>query len=465
MAAYEVLLLNTAIPQIQAAQSGDTYVVPRDIAFSTVANLANGTNLLPSLTFSSDTNTGIYREGADALGFTAGGGTNQMVLTTTGLGIGETNPAVRLDVLGQGRVIYNTGATNTGDQSVVTIGATTSGAYSSTYGAGLQFQVTNSGGGYAGGRIVSRLGADNNTANLVFQARNYGYTDSMTLDASGNLLVGGTSNAVGARAILENVSGNQLGLRYTSVATYYNSVDSGGNLIWTKDGSERARITSGGYFKASNSGSYVGATGAYHELVNDFGDYIAQARNSVSSGAFGIRIQYSGSAPNGTGNEFLYCDDNASGGTLRAAIRSNGGLANYSANNVNLASDERLKKDISLLATTWDKLKQIEVVNFRYKDCNEGDPLLYGVIAQQVQPIVPELVVVTREAKEAVEAKDAVLDENGKVIEPAVEAKEATPDYYGIREQPMYWLAIKALQEAMARIEKLEAEVAALKGA
>lgn len=27
MAAYEVLLLNTVIPQIQAAQAGDTYVV------------------------------------------------------------------------------------------------------------------------------------------------------------------------------------------------------------------------------------------------------------------------------------------------------------------------------------------------------------------------------------------------------------------------------------------------------
>jgi hypothetical protein len=146
-------------------------------------------------------------------------------------------------------------------------------------------------------------------------------------------------------------------------------------------------------------------------------------------------------------------------------IRSNGGLANYSANNVNLASDERLKKDISPLASTWSKVKDIEVVNFRYKDCNEGDPALYGVIAQQVQPVVPELVVVTREAQEAVEAKEAVLDEEGNVVEPAVEAKEATPEYFGIREQPMYWLAIKALQEAMERIETLEAKVAALEGA
>ena len=159
--------------------------------------------------------------------------------------------------------------------------------------------------------------------------------------------------------------------------------------------------------------------------------------------------------------DFLECQG---GGVLRAQIRTNGGLANYSANNVNLASDERLKKDVSPLDTTWDKLKQIEVVNFRYKDCNEGDPLLYGVIAQQVQPIVPELVVVTREAQEAVEAKAAVLNEKGEVVEPAVEAKEAAPEYYGIREQPMYWLAIKALQEAMARIEQLEAKVAALEG-
>ena len=41
--AYEVLLLNTAIPQIQAAQAGDTYVVPRDIAFTSNLTLNAGT--------------------------------------------------------------------------------------------------------------------------------------------------------------------------------------------------------------------------------------------------------------------------------------------------------------------------------------------------------------------------------------------------------------------------------------
>ena len=45
MAAYEVLLLNTAIPQIQAAQAGDTYVVPRDIAINASMNVTGNTTL------------------------------------------------------------------------------------------------------------------------------------------------------------------------------------------------------------------------------------------------------------------------------------------------------------------------------------------------------------------------------------------------------------------------------------
>ena len=45
MAAYEVLLLNTAVPQIQAAQAGDTYVVPRDIAVTADLSVTGNTIL------------------------------------------------------------------------------------------------------------------------------------------------------------------------------------------------------------------------------------------------------------------------------------------------------------------------------------------------------------------------------------------------------------------------------------
>ena len=96
--AYEILLLNTAIPQIQAAQSGDTYVVPRDIAFSTVASLAAGTEALPSLVATGDVNTGFWFPAADTIAASTGG-TRRLTLDSSGdLGLGVTSPTAKLDV-------------------------------------------------------------------------------------------------------------------------------------------------------------------------------------------------------------------------------------------------------------------------------------------------------------------------------------------------------------------------------
>jgi hypothetical protein len=125
-------------------------------------------------------------------------------------------------------------------------------------------------------------------------------------------------------------------------------------------------------------------------------------------------------------------------------LRSNGGLANFSANNVNL-SDRNVKKDITPAADTWDCLKEWEIVNFRYKDQADDADLNVGVIAQQVAENCPEVITVFQEAKEATEDQ------------PAQEER------IGVKEQQMMWMAIKALQEAQVRIETLEAEVAALK--
>ena len=89
----------------------------------------------------------------------------------------------------------------------------------------------------------------------------------------------------------------------------------------------------------------------------------------------------------------------------------------------------------------WDKFKAIEIVAFKYKDQTHEDNNI-GVIAQQVESVAPEFVDV---------------DGFGDTPEDGVPLKTVyTTD--------MYHAAIKALQEAMARIEQLEADVAALKG-
>jgi len=221
-----------------------------------------------------------------------------------------------------------------------------------------------------------------------------------------------------------------------------------GRLVFstTADGSasptERMRINSLGAFKATTTGGYAFSTNKMHELRSDNNDRSIWITNTNAS-PYGIYIKFEGYDPNGTGNEFLVCDGH---GTTRAAIRSNGGLANFSANNANL-SDRNAKQDISLASDTWDCIKEWEIVNYRYKDQPDDADLNLGVIAQQVAESCPEVITIFQEAKEA-------TDES-----PAKEER------LGVKEQQMMWMAIKALQEAQVRIEVLESEVAALKGA
>ena len=59
-----------------------------------------GTAALPSITFSGDTNTGVFAPAADTIGF-AEGGTEVMRINSSGnIGINNSNPGQRLDVAG-----------------------------------------------------------------------------------------------------------------------------------------------------------------------------------------------------------------------------------------------------------------------------------------------------------------------------------------------------------------------------
>ena len=119
----------------------------------------------------------------------------------------------------------------------------------------------------------------------------------------------------------------------------------------------------------------------------------------------------------------------------RFYVNPNGGIYNYSANNVNL-SDEREKKNIELLESQWDSLKQWSLKKFHYNADADSDNKKLGVIAQEVEAHNPEII------------SKFNVDE--------------TTTRMAVKEQQMMWMAIKALQEAQTRIESLEARIAAL---
>jgi hypothetical protein len=275
----------------------------------------------------------------------------------------------------------------------------------------------------------------------------------MTLDASGNLGVGTTSpSSYGKLAVNGNIA--MVSHTQTLFANKIQIVSSSGDMemlgasanILFKTGAsndERLRITSGGFFKASNTANYVNSTGLLHEFNTDQNDTNTVFRNTSSTltaQRSGIDVLYSAASPNNTSAAFYQGADNGGGSrTLRFEVRSNGGIANYQANDANL-SDERTKKDITPLESYWDKFRAIEIVKFKYKDQTHDD-FNIGVIAQQVESVAPEFVDV---------------DGWGDITKDEILLKS-------IYTSDLHHATIKVLQEAMSKIEILQAEIEQLK--
>jgi len=440
-----------------------------------------GTAALPGLAVVGDPNTGIFFPAADQVAVATNGAARITVDSTGNVGIGSTAPSAKLTITetaNANSIVIRNADTN---GSILQFGINTGipAAYIQSakdgsgtaqplafYGASSEwgrfdtsgrFLVGTSSALAAGGSLTPVFqvaGGDQNSCTQMIRGagslqpslaftRSNGSIASPTAVASGDGLGGilfegyDGSNPIRAALITAAVDGTP------------GSSDMPGRLVFstTADGAssptERVRINTAGAFKASNSGSYSSTTSSSHELnnnntVEEYGVRIRQT--AATSNVYPLIVEIVNQSPNNTTSRFITCVDST---TTRAEIRSNGGLANYSANNANL-SDRNAKKDISPAADTWNCIKEWEIVNYRYKDQPDDADLNLGVIAQQVAESCPEVITVFQEAKEATENQ------------PAQEER------LGVKEQQMYWMAIKALQEAQVRIEQLEAKVAAL---
>jgi hypothetical protein len=125
-------------------------------------------------------------------------------------------------------------------------------------------------------------------------------------------------------------------------------------------------------------------------------------------------------------------------GGYKFYVNTNGGIKNFSANNVNL-SDRREKKNIEELGSQWDVLKQWSLKKFHYNADDDAENKKYGVIAQEVEIHNPEVI-----------GEFNIDDDNTRMA---------------VKEQQMMWMAIKALQEAQTRIETLETRLETLENA
>ena len=202
---------------------------------------------------------------------------------------------------------------------------------------------------------------------------------------------------------------------------------------------------------------------------SQFGMSITQAS---SSAPYGIYINYTGAAPD-SNSDYNFLDFEDTGGT-RFQVASDGDVKNHD-NSYGALSDERIKQDIVDANSQWDDVKALKVRNFKMKDDirqygADKSSLRIGLIAQEVESVSPNLVDENKPNPSDVlsSSEFGTLYEDGDTIPEGKEigdVKEVKENVKGIKYSVLYMKAIKALQEAMAKIETLETKVKALEDA
>ena len=131
------------------------------------------------------------------------------------------------------------------------------------------------------------------------------------------------------------------------------------------------------------------------------------------------------------------------------------------ATQYNTSSDYRLKENVVDLTGAITRLKQLKPKRFNFKRAT--GTTVDGFIAHEVEPVVPQAVSGTKDAVKIETVGDpstgkTIMNEDGTPkIETVIDPQEV--DY-----SKLSTLTIAALQEALAKIETLEAKVAALEG-
>lgn len=119
-------------------------------------------------------------------------------------------------------------------------------------------------------------------------------------------------------------------------------------------------------------------------------------------------------------------------------VIGNGNVLNTN-NSYGALSDATLKQDITNAGSQWDDIKNIKIRKYRLKTDPTG-PQHLGVIAQEAEEVSPGL------------------------VEEVMTGNEDRPPVKSVKYSILYLKAVKALQEAMERIEQLEEKVRRLEG-
>jgi len=348
--------------------------------------------------------TKFYQVGVNSLNITSGGN----------VGIGTASPSAKLDVAGgltvSGDVTLGNGATlNIDDQDSILFG-TYSGGTSGTLlqgGTSTDYSV----------RVAGKLRQNISTGGDISFYEDTGTTAKLFWDASEERLgIGTTSPSTVLHAVgtgqsvrMQNSSGTSKYIQMRSDSTNSHIEHIGGPA-------DALRINNQ-------------ASGTIEFLTNN-----TERMRITSAGRVGIGIS--------VGTSYHFQVNNSSSSSVVAYFMATSGVGVYLSNGANswsTASDETLKENINELdkQKSYDNIKNIRAVNYKYIADEDDDTKRIGFIAQDWQTKYPEMIVS--------DAKDN--------------------DKLGLNYTETIPVLLSALQKAQEKIEALEARIVALETA
>ena len=439
------------------------------------ASFPDGSVANPSITFDQDLDTGLYRSASGTTSISANGtnvadfGPSQLDVsgvirrtnsgssgyyfrgyrnsTTSAFYIYDDGTDIQLTNQQVGAIKFHT--QNTERARIDSSGRLlvgTSSSRSNNLGSNFQFQIEGTGGDTAGAALVRN--SDNGGAPYFVLGKTRatsigGSTAVSSGDGLGEFHFTGSdgTNLISAAIISAAVDGTP------------GANDMPGRIVLstTADGAstptERMRIAKNGavmFLKTTTANLFVDGfevnntgTGAQLLLTNSGNGTVAM----YISCRYGAGYQYP--------MQFYY------GTSHVGSIRISGTVTDYLT-----TSDYRLKENVVEITDGIDRIKQLRPSRFNF--IANPSVTVDGFIAHEAQTVVPEAISgehngvqtwkETDELPEGVSVGDPKLDEDGNTI----------PEYQGIDQSKLVPLLTAALQEAIAKIETLEASNAAL---
>ena len=426
-----------------------TIVVDRiesDASYTSTINVAN------RITFSNTVNFGVFAGTAPVAGFYLPT-TNNLAFTTAS--------TERMRIASDGNVgIGTTSLTTSGGYTSLSINNATNSGYLI-----LQSNGTNKSDWYVSGGTVATLRGVAVPLSLESTGANHikfetSGSERARIDSSGNLGIGTT--APQNKLQVKTTVRPQFSVSYDGTTGLY--LEDATNSAWKSwklstsfgAGSDLSFVQS-----TNTSGTPTWAATAAMTF-DASGNLLVGTTNSSGSSGNGVKLikdrsglaGYNSISTTSTATDAsmssyeLYTS--AGGAGYKFYVLYNGGVANYSASNVNL-SDRREKTNFSPARSYLDVICAIPVQTFYYihQDLEQEPDLTLGVVAQDVQAVAPELVT---------ETKIGTGGEGEKRL--------------AIYQTDLQYALMKCIQEMKAIIDtqastitQLQADVAALKGA